>query len=76
MLIILCGGDKLRDCNDIDNIISAEISDEAKDMELCKLVKLCMTSDPCGVINPNPASMEDGVCKITSQSNFTMKLTR
>ena len=42
MLIILREQDKLRNCNDIDRKISAEIPHPRKDPELYELVKYCM----------------------------------
>ena len=48
MLIILRDKDKLRDSNDIDRIISAEIPDQNEDPELFEIVKSCMIHGPCG----------------------------
>ena len=63
MLIILRGEDKLRNREDIDRIISAEIPDPEEDLELYNLVCSCMIHGPCGVQNPNSVCMENGECK-------------
>ena len=63
MLIIFREEDKLRDSNDIGNIISAEIPDENDEPELFEIVKSCMIHGPCGSLNPNCVCMENGVCE-------------
>ena len=63
MLIILGEEGKLRDSNDIENIISAEIPEENDEPELFEIVKSCMIHGPCGSLNPNCVCMENGICK-------------
>lgn len=63
MLIILREEDKLRNRDDIDRLISAEIPDPEEDTELYDLVKQCMIHGPCGILNPASVCMEDGKCR-------------
>ena len=75
MLIILREEGKLRDSNDIDNIISAEIPDENDEPELFEIVKSCMIHGPCGSLNPNCVCMENGVCKKNLERRHLKMLT-
>ena len=59
ILIILDQDSKLRDSNDIDSIISAEIPNANEDRYLYNIIKSCMMHGPCGVHNPNSTN---GVC--------------
>ena len=71
MLIILDQSSKLRDCHDIDNIISAEIPDETKDPQLHQIIKSCMMHGPCGIHNPQSVCMENGVCTKNFPKEFS-----
>ena len=64
MLITLRHEDKLRDAEDIDRLISAEIPDPAKDPELHKIVTTSMIHGPCGSLNPHSVCMDGGKCNI------------
>lgn len=72
MLIIVREEDKLRDRNDIDRLISAEIPDAEEDPDLHGIVKSCMIHGPCGVQNPNCVCMENG----TFQKGISQGLQR
>ena len=62
MLIHLDAEDKLRDSNDIDSLISAEIPDQNEHPALYDTIKSCMVHGPCGHLNPNSVCMVDGKC--------------
>ena len=62
ILIILDQHSKLRDSNDIDSIISAEIPNANEDPHLYNIIKSCMMHGPCGIHNPNSTCMDNGVC--------------
>ena len=62
MLIILREEDKLRDKDDIDKVICAEIPDPAEDPQLYNIIKSSMIHGPCGILNPNSVCMTDGAC--------------
>ena len=71
ILIILDQSSKLRDCHDIDNIISAEIPDETKDPHLHQIIKSCMMHGPCGIYNPQSVCMDNGVCTKNYPKEFS-----
>ena len=62
LLITLRECDKLREIEDIDAFISAELPDPAIDPELHRIIKCNMIHGPCGVINPKSVCMSDGKC--------------
>lgn len=53
---------KLREIEDIDKVVSAEIPDP-DDTILFNLVKSHMVHGPCGHLNPNSVCMDKGKCK-------------
>jgi len=63
MLIILSDASKIRDKDDIDRIVSAEIPDPLKNPRLHEYVKKHMIHGPCGSINPNCVCMNNKECK-------------
>lgn len=63
MLFMLRDEDKLRDDNDVDSVVCAELPDEELHPELFKTVKASMIHGPCGAMNPNSVCMENGQCK-------------
>ena len=62
LLITLRECDKLREAEDIDSFISAELPDPTIDPELHRIIKCNMIHGPCGVINPQSVCMSDGKC--------------
>ncbi|XP_057290338.1 uncharacterized protein LOC130613035 [Hydractinia symbiolongicarpus] len=62
LLIHLDPNDKLRNADDIDSVISAEIPNQQEHPELFEIVRSCMIHGPCGHLNPNSRCMEDGAC--------------
>jgi len=62
ILIILEEEDKIRDVDQLDEAIRAEIPDPEEDPELHELVKRHMIHGPCGILNPNSPCMQEGKC--------------
>jgi len=62
ILIHLHPDDKLRNRDDIDRIISAEIPDKDEHPRLYAIVKSCMIHGPCGQLRPESVCMENNVC--------------
>ncbi|CAH1390258.1 unnamed protein product [Nezara viridula] len=62
MLLILRNIDKLREIEDVDALVSAEIPDPQTNSRLYNIVKNCMIHGPCGTINPKSPCMEDEHC--------------
>lgn len=63
MLFILEDGDKLREPEEVDNVVCAEIPDESDDV-LYDIVKTCMLHGPCGENNQSaPCMAEEKGCK-------------
>jgi len=53
ILVVLSEDSKLRNGEDIDSLISAEIPNSETDPELYDVVKYSMVHGPCGILNPN-----------------------
>ncbi|CAH9063416.1 unnamed protein product [Cuscuta europaea] len=53
---------KLRECDDIDKVISAELPDPNLDYELFNAVQSTMIHGPCGYLNKKALCMENGKC--------------
>lgn len=70
MLFILENDDKLRDPEDIDSAVSAEIPDEREDPILYNIVANSMMHGPCGSMNPNSPCMELRCGKLECTKNF------
>lgn len=62
ILIFLHPSNKYPRPNDIDKIISVEVSDPLEDPKLYNLVENHMVHDPCGMENINSPCMKDGKC--------------
>lgn len=62
MLIHLADVCKLRNVEDIDNFISAQIPDKDEEPELYEIVSRCMIHGPCGHLNNSSPCMVEGKC--------------
>ena len=62
LLIHFHPDNKLRNRDDIDRIISAELPDVNESPRLHAIVKSCMIHGPCGHVRPNSICMDEGVC--------------
>ena len=62
MLLILRAEDKVREKENIDSIVWAEIPDPTKYPRLHQCVKKHMTHVPCGTLNVKSPCMQDGIC--------------
>ncbi len=62
MLLILNDKDKLRNEDDVDSLICAEIPNQEEDPVLYEVVTTCMMHGPCGARNPKCPCTENGVC--------------
>ncbi|KAK7260859.1 hypothetical protein RIF29_27158 [Crotalaria pallida] len=63
MLLILENNDKLRNPEDYDSVVSAEIPRGEQNAELRQAVLKHMIHGPCGPLNPNSPCMKNGQCK-------------
>ena len=63
MLFILDQENKLRESEEVDMVVCAEIPDQNVDPELFDTVKSSMIHGPCGTMNSHSVCMEDGLCK-------------
>lgn len=70
-LITLADEDKLREPEDVDKFICAELPDE--NTRLFKIIMASMIHGPCGNRGPNSACMEDGVCSKQYPKSFAEK---
>ena len=57
---------KVKDADDVDKIISAELPDKIADLELYELVDKYMMHCPCGHCDANAPCMKDGNVQNTS----------
>ncbi|KAG5517186.1 hypothetical protein RHGRI_037823 [Rhododendron griersonianum] len=62
VLFFLKGGDKIRTCAQVDQLVCAEFPNLENDPELFETVKSCMVHGPCGARNPHASCMENGKC--------------
>lgn len=62
ILLTLDEEDRIRDTNDIDQIVHAYIPDQTTHSMLYDKVKKHMIHGPCGVLNPQAPCMKDGNC--------------
>ncbi|KAJ8950908.1 hypothetical protein NQ318_008346 [Aromia moschata] len=69
ILIILIDADRIRDAQQIDRIVSAEIPSPTQEPDLYDLVSRHMIHGPCGALNPHAPCMVDGKCTKGFQSH-------
>jgi hypothetical protein len=62
MLLILDEEDKIRNAEDIDEIVNASIPDQATFPLAFETVSKTMVHGPCGDLNPNSPCMKNGIC--------------
>ncbi|XP_057310253.1 uncharacterized protein LOC130648232 [Hydractinia symbiolongicarpus] len=62
MLLHLYNEFKLRNADDIDSLICAQIPDQNQDAELHDIIKSCMIHGPCGHLNNTSPCMKEGEC--------------
>ncbi|GAB2266873.1 hypothetical protein Dimus_037923 [Dionaea muscipula] len=62
LLIFLEAQDKIRTCEQVDELVCAEFPDQKDDPLLFETVKRCMIHGPCGHRNPSAPCMENGRC--------------
>jgi hypothetical protein len=70
ILVILDGDDKIRNIEDYDNIISAEIPDPELHPSAYATVIKSMIHGPCGLLNPKSPCMVDGHCSKNFPKQF------
>ena len=70
LLLILAEDSKVRDADDIDTLISAEIPDKETQPELYSIIKSSMVHGPCGTLNKNSPCMIDGECSKDYPKDF------
>ena len=61
-LLLWLSADHRITADKIDDVIYTEIPDPSVDLELHQIVMFNMVQEPCGCINPNFPSMQDGRC--------------
>ncbi|CAK8574132.1 unnamed protein product [Lathyrus sativus] len=77
MLLILDTDDKLREPEEYDSVVKAEIPQHESEPELYEAVLKHMTHGPCGVLNQKSPCMKNGHCKKKdTQKNFVKKRVR
>lgn len=69
ILLILDASDKLREKN-IDNVVSAEISDKQVNPSLYETVTKNLMHGPCGLLDPYAPCMKDGKCSKSHPKTF------
>jgi hypothetical protein len=62
ILIFLAPEAHLKDVEDIDRVVSAQLPDPEESPRLFDLVKRLMVHNPCGPEHPNAPCMKDGKC--------------
>lgn len=70
-LFTLGSGDKFRNSEDIDRVISAEIPDPSLNPDLFDIIIRHNIHGPCGLLNPNCVCMVNGTCSKLFPKSFS-----
>ena len=70
LLLTLDESSKIRNKDDIDAIVCAEIPDENSETELYQIVQSHMIHGPCGTLNKNSPCMSDNKCSKRYPKDF------
>ena len=73
MLLILRNEDKIRDSDQLDQLIKAQIPDpkDPKQKKLFEIVTSHLIHGPCGLMNPTSVCMENNKCSKEFPKEFT-----
>nr|XP_043618489.1 uncharacterized protein LOC122590217 [Erigeron canadensis] len=75
LLLWVVPSQKIKDAEDIDNYISAEIPDPLLEPKLYKIVSDCMMHGPCGLANVNSPCMKSGTCSKKFPKNYEQTMS-
>ncbi|KAI9121211.1 hypothetical protein K1719_008244 [Acacia pycnantha] len=75
ILIWLAERDKIKEPEDVDKIISAEIPNPDSDPQMYELVQKFMMHSPCGPLNPNAQCMVDKRCNKFFPKKYNQQTT-
>ena len=73
LLLILGEDSKVRNAEDIDSLIRAEIPDQESEPDLYNVIKSTMVHGPCGTLNPKSPCMVNGECSKGYPKDFQDK---
>ncbi|GBN32487.1 hypothetical protein AVEN_89335-1 [Araneus ventricosus] len=62
ILLTLDSCSKIRNKDDIDNSVCADLPNQSVNPRLFKIVSKCLIHGPCGRVNPNSPCMRKGTC--------------
>ncbi|GBM37873.1 hypothetical protein AVEN_193391-1 [Araneus ventricosus] len=62
ILLTLDPCSKIRNKDDIDSFLCAELPNQSANPRLFEILSKCLIHGPCGTVNPNSPCMRDGTC--------------